>query len=41
MKESQIIQQRIESLEAELAAARKAADVAKRDEAAKGTSAER
>ena len=41
MKESQIIQQRIEALEAELAAAREAADAAKRDEAAKGTSAER
>ena len=41
MKESQIIQQRIESLEAELATARQAADAAKRDEAAKGTSAER
>jgi len=41
MKESQIIQQRIEALEAELATAREAADAAKRDEAAKGTSAER
>ena len=41
MKESQIIQQRIESLEAELAAARQAADAAKRDEAAKGTNEER
>jgi hypothetical protein len=41
MKESQIIQQRIESLEVELAAARKAADAAKRDEAAKGTNEER
>jgi hypothetical protein len=41
MKESQIIQTRIEALEAELATAREAADAAKRDEAAKGTSAER
>jgi hypothetical protein len=41
MKESQIIQQRITALEAELATAREAADAAKRDEAAKGTSAER
>jgi hypothetical protein len=41
MKESQIIQQRITALEAELATARQAADAAKRDEAATGTSAER
>jgi hypothetical protein len=41
MKESQIIQQRIEALESELATARQAADAAKRDEAAKGTNAER
>jgi hypothetical protein len=41
MKESQIIQQRIEALEAELATAREAVDAAKRDEAAKGTNEER
>jgi hypothetical protein len=41
MKESQIIQQRIESLEIDLAEARQALDAAKRDEAATGTSAER
>ena len=41
MKESQIIQQRIESLEIDLAEARQAVDAAKRDEAAKGTNEER
>jgi hypothetical protein len=41
MKESQIIQQRIEALESELATAREAVDAAKRDEAATGTNAER
>ena len=41
MKESQIIQQRIESLEIDLAEARQAVDAAKRDEAATGTNAER
>ncbi len=41
MKESQIIQQRIESLEIDLAEARRAVDAAKRDEAANGTRAER
>ena len=41
MKESQIIQQRIESLEIDLAEARQAVDAVKRDEAATGTNAER
>jgi hypothetical protein len=41
MKESQIIQTRIESLEAELATARQAADASKREEAGRGTSEER
>ncbi len=41
MKESQIIQQRIEALEAELATARQAVKEAKRDEAANGTREER
>ncbi len=41
MKESQIIQTRIEALESELATAREAADVAKRAEAVTGTSEER
>jgi hypothetical protein len=41
MKESQIIQQRIEALEAELATARQSADAAKRAEAANGTIEER
>jgi hypothetical protein len=41
MKESQIIQTRIEALEAELATARQVLTDVTRDEAAKGTSAER
>ena len=41
MKQSEILTARITALEAELATARAAADAAKRDEAATGTSAER
>ena len=41
MKESQIIQQRIEALEAELAIARQVLTDVTREEAARGTSAER